>query len=72
MKKKNKADIKEIKKRVREKRQSRFDRAYMLYKSLKRTWGDSCLAGDDYAGRFPVDEMEYGKECLLSMAVTIG
>ncbi|MFQ6929733.1 MAG: hypothetical protein ACLRR3_01105 [Eubacterium sp.] len=28
----------------------------MLYKSLKEPGGDSCLAGDDYAGRFPVDE----------------
>ena len=52
---KNKADIKEIKKRVREKGKAGLIE-HICYTKLKRTWGDSCLAGDDYAGRFPVDE----------------
>ena len=52
---KNKADIKEIKKRIREKGKAGLIE-HICYTKLKRTWGDSCLAGDDYAGRFPVDE----------------
>lgn len=29
---------------------------HLLYTKLSRTWGDSCLSGDDYSHRYPYDE----------------